>query len=81
MEFQFASNELQMLSSCSLRAGFNLAGFVSISVLFTDSKGQIEFMFLMKTSAIISLKTFTMTEAGNILLKTNAKDSFLRPFV
>lgn len=43
--------------------------FVSVSVLFTDPKGQIEFTFLMNTSAVISLKTFTMTEAGNILQK------------
>lgn len=69
MGVQLVSNELQMLSSSSLRAGFNLADHrISFGVLFAAPKGQIKLMFLMNISAIIFLKkTFRMTEAGNIL--------------
>lgn len=57
MGVQLVSNELQMLSSSSLQAGFNLADYrICFGVLFAAPKGQITFMFLMNISAIIFFK-------------------------
>lgn len=76
MGVQLVSNELQMLSSSSLRAGFNLAdNRICFGVLFAAPKVQIKFMFLMNISAIIFLKNFQNDRSRQHTIEMFAKDS------
>lgn len=77
MGVQLVSNELQMLSSSSLWAGFNLVAHrICFGVLFAAPKGQIKFMFLMNISAIIFFKkNFQNDRSRQHTIEMYAKDS------
>lgn len=75
------SNELQMLSSSSQRADFNLANHrIRFCVLFAAPKGQIKCMLSMNVSAIISLKNVQNERSRQHTIDMYARDSFLQPF-
>lgn len=76
------SNELQMLSSSSQRADFNLADLrIRFCVLFAAPKGQMKFILSVNVSAIISLKNFRDDRSRQHTTDMYARDSFLQPFV